>query len=320
MYRLRMKLVIHIASLWVAGQSITIHIDESRMLQQLALTGLCKQDLQRVQTIENNNEINTNSKHHRGNLMQTAVCFHSHNKIQEAMTLYTYLRKQFSNFAFPLVNIAFIELKKGNPRNVIRHLNTYFEEVGGMYGNETNDYDRMKDIDAQIIGSPCQPFALHSLECVNALNFYGIAHVETYDYDKTLESYQRAIEIGRKDVSFVADVYQNLGDLYNTMGIFEYATKAYLEAFWSSIKFHGVHNLNPTPLIQRALLVPGIQSSLSASIDFVQKFERRIDDLMKLIDYGGEGWENDDSDLFMVAHGFSQLEDIRSLPVSYTDF
>lgn len=317
-------------SLWIRSHSINVHFSESptfhqssestspsSLLQQLSSTSLCNQELQKVVVGSNqkNDIVNIRSKRHRSNLMQTAVCFHLHNHLSEAMQLYTYLRNEFPNFAFPLVNIAFVELKNGKPQKAIESLNTYFEEVGGIHGNETK-YENLKDIDAQHVGSACQRYAIHSLECVNALNFYGIAHVELYNYDKALESYERAIDIGKDDVPLVSDVYQNLGELYKLLGLFDDAAKTFLEAFWSSIKLKGIHKLDPTPLIQRAMLVPSIQLSLESSFEFVSKFQSRVHDLLKLIDHGGVDWANDNSELFMLASGVSQIEDIKSLPVS----
>ena len=74
-------------------------------------------------------------------------------------------------------------------------------------------------------------------------------------------------------------------------------------------------SIDLAPLIQRAMLVPSIPSSLEESILFRKKFERRIHDLLKLIEYGGIGFDNG-SDLFMVQSDVSNMDDIRKLPVS----
>ena len=244
--------------------------------------------------------------------MQMAVCFHSHNRIVEAMESYNYLRQNFPDFAFPLVNIALIELKNGNSRKVIQTLNLYFQEVGGMFGNITkNDYD------AKTVGPPCLPHAVNRLECVNALNFYGIAHVELYNYEKALISYERAIEIGF-DVHLISDVFQNMGTLYNVLGNYDEAANSFLKSFWFSIQMKD--DIDPTPLIQRAMLIPSISSSLEDSILWKKRFQKRVHDLMKLIEHGGAGWVDDEGDIFKIQEGVSSIDNIKALQVSVLFF
>ena len=280
--------------------------------KSLKFHAICNEEVARAFDKHGSDNNSKQSKQHRTNILQSAVCFHSHNYIVEAMQLYNYLRQLFPNFAFPLVNIALTHLKNGQPEKVIEHLNVYFEEVGGMYGNGTGP--AMRDYDTLIVGTPCLPHALHRIECVNALNFYGIAHVELYNYAKAHECYKRAIEIGH-DVNLINDVYQNLGGLFNTIGLFNDAADSFLKSFWTSIQTNA--NVNPVALLQRAMLVPVISSSLEESISFKTRFEKRMHDLIRLIEFGGVGWGEEDGDLFRVQSGISNIDDIRALLVSF---
>ena len=316
----------------------------SLLTNSLLSTGVCKKEvslafLQRRNDIihytnnDNKNQIPQTDKRHRSSLLRTAVCFHANNFIREAMAVYNYIRQLFPDYAFPLVNIALIYLKNGHPIKVVETLDLYFEEVGGFYGDsggdETNHGEHrtgvistIKDYDAQILGPPCLPFALRREECVNALNFYGIAQVELHDYTKAMQCYQRAVEIGIDVYFLISDVYENIGTLYDRIGFFDDAAESFLRSFWTTFRRKMTMDsesadvsIDLAPLIQRAMLVPSIPSSLEESILFRKKFERRIHDLLKLIEYGGIGFDNG-SDLFMVQSDVSNMDDIRKLPVS----
>ncbi len=334
----------------------SISVLTKSLLSTVRLKGVCENEvtlafLQRQNTttatatainnmnISNNkkNQIPQTDKKHRSSLLRTAVCFHSNNLMEEAMSIYNYIRKFFPDYAFPLVNIALIYLKNSQPLKVVETLDLYFEEVGGFYGDFYGDdsgggtihreerklgssIPTPKDYDAQIVGPPCLPYALNREECVNALNFYGIAQVELYDYTKAMRCYQRAIEIGSDVYFLISDVYENIGTLYDRMGFFDEAADSFLKSFWTTFernkKTEDNNTIDLVPLIQRAMLVPSISSSLEESILFKEKFERRILDLLKLIEYGGVGLEDDSSDLFRVQSDISNMNHIQALPVS----
>jgi tetratricopeptide (TPR) repeat protein len=304
-------LIILLQGLSFNVQSDSVHQVPSFVESTLLPSGYCKESIKGTFYPKHDSNYNIQSEQYKRNLMQSAVCFHSFDRLKEAKELYYYVRQQFPNFAFPLVNIALIDLKDGKSQNVIDTLDLYFQEVGGMFGNMTKLVE-MKDNNAKMFGPHCLPKALYHSECVSALNFYGIAQVEMYNYEKAMESYLQAIEIGSDDVYFISDVYQNLATLYKTMGLFDDAANSFLQSFWSNVRIK--KDFNPTPLLERAMLVPSISTSLGESLSFKKSFEKRFNDLMQLVEFGGSSWV-DDGDLFKVRDGVSNLDDIRALQV-----
>ncbi len=311
---MKINLLLFITFLQVLCNNVESHSPHqvpSFVQTTLLPSGHCKENIEATFYSKHDSNYNLQSEQYKRNLMQTAVCFHSIDRLKEAKEIYYYVRQRFPNFAFPLVNIALIYIKDGNPQNVINILDIYFQEVGGMFGDATKLFE-MKDNNAKMFGPHCLPKALYHSECVSALNFYGIAQVEVYNYEIAMKSYHHAIEIGSDDVYFISDVYQNLASLYKTMGLFDDAANYFLLSFWSSVKIK--KDINPAPLLERAMLVPSISTSFEESVSFKKCFEKRIDDLMQLIEFGGYGWV-DDSDLFNVRDGVSNLDDIRALLV-----
>lgn len=307
----QLSITLVLQALWYVSSNIRNDLPVPPFVKTLISSGICQEGIEKAFYHNNHDEAFVRSKQHRSNMLQTAVCFHSYNRLNEALDIYNHLRWQFPDFAFPLVNIALIDLKNGHSKRVADGLDLYFEEVGGIFGNKTEM--KLKDSDAQMFGSPCVQLALYRIECVNALNFYGIAQVELYNYDKAMESYERAIEIGH-DVEIITDVHQNIGTLFNTMGRFDEAADSFLRSFWSSVKIK--NEIDPSPLLQRAMLIPSISSSIEESITYKECFEDRLNELMTLIQDGGTGWVNNGGDLFKVQDGVSSIEDIQALQVS----
>ena len=275
---------------------------------------VCKHEVELALSTNHRNDEQQN-RTQRSNIMQAAVCLHLHNLVAEAMELYDHLRVRFPTYAFPLVNKALIYLKNGDSQNAMENLSLYFDEVGGMFGNSTSN--TITDKDAQIVGSPCAPYAVYRSECVNALNFLGVIQDTLLHSPKAaIQSYKRAIEIG-SDVTHINNVFQNLGSLYQTLGLYDDAADTYLETFWLTITLE--KKVDPVPLIQRAMLVPCITESLRDVVSFKHRFESRIHELIKLIDYGGIDLieeEKERSDLFKVSNGISSINDIKLLLVS----
>jgi hypothetical protein len=97
------------------------------------------------------------------------------------------------------------------------------------------------------------------------------------------------------------------------MGHYEKAEKMFIQNFWYINK--NKTEIDPSPLVRRALLTPKILPSIEKAIEFQALFEKRLIDLIRLAEYGGATWSHDSSDLFKVDAGISTLEDIRKIPV-----
>ena len=265
----------------------------------------CIQELNEVKKSE---KVGHTTLRNRINLMKAGVCFHLKSLTAEAMEIYQHIEKMFPAYAFVLVPKSLISLKSGDPFSVILLLDEYFERVGGIYGE--NVYGN--DTDTNEKGPPCQIDAPHRLECVSALNYYGVAQMHSYNDTSALLHFERAIQIG-EGVPFVDDVYNNHAYLLGTMGYYEKAEKMFIKNFWYINK--NKTEIDPSPLVRRALLTPKILPSIEMALHFKALFEKRLKDLIRLAEYGGATWSHDSSDLFKVDDGMSTLEDIRNIPV-----
>ena len=245
--------------------------------------------------------------------MKAAVCLHQGNQVSNALQIYNHVQKVAPDYSFVLVNIALVALKDGNPAKVIRILENYFNQVGGIQEggeDETLKLSSTSDRDALRIGPPCRSDAKYKADCVHALNIYASALMEQYNTSSAQYFFQKAIDIGG-NITSLKDVYCNYAALLSNVGDFEGAADLFLKGFWISVQ---TRNLDPSPLIRRALIVPSVSSSLEESISFQRQFELKLRDIISLIEFGGEGWKDDSSDLFRLTAGTSQAKDIFSLP------
>ena len=172
-----------------------------------------------------------------------------------------------------------------------------------IFGNDTDTNEK---------GPPCRKDAPHRLECVSALNYYGVAQMHSYNDTSALLHFERAIQIG-EGVPFVEDVYNNYAYLLGTMGHNEEAERMFIRNFWYLNRNNT--QIDPSPLVRRALLTPKILPSVEVALNFRTIFERRMVDLIRLVKFGGATWSHDHSDLFKVDAGISTLEEIRNIPV-----
>ena len=67
--------------------------------------------------------------------------------------------------------------------------------------------------------------------------------------------------------------------------------------------------------MRRAFLVPTVASSVEETEQTRISFKQRIRDVTEITLAGGSTWIDDRSDLFRVAHGISNIEDIRRVPM-----
>jgi len=207
-----------------------------------------------------------------------------------------------------LVNIAVISLKNGDPRKVIEIVNLYFDHVGGIYGEENID---LIDKDSQDIGPLCRANARYREECVNVSNFIASAYMELLNYTNALLYYDRAINI-REGVPLISDIHANIGGLFSLMGDYHNAAESFLRAFWASM--HSGNKLDPSALVRRAILRPSILTGLKEAVDVQNLFVNRINDVLKLVEFGGAEWKDYSNEIFRVKAGISTWEDIRAIP------
>ena len=245
----------------------------------------------------------------RINLMKAGVCFHSNFLTSEAMQIYEHIEKLFPHYAFVLVPKSLIPLKSGDPKTAILLLDEYFERVGGIHGTSLFG----EDTDTNQKGPPCRIEAFHRLECVSALNYYGVAQMNCHNDTSALRHFERAMEIGT-GISMVNDVYNNYAYLLSTMGHYHKAEEIFVHNFWLFNQNMEI-NIDPSSLIRRALLTPTTLSSIEEACKFKFVFEDRLKVLMELVEFGGGAWNNDFGELFKVADGISKIEDIRGIPV-----
>ena len=217
------------------------------------------------------NEVTTAS--HPGSnhidLMKMAVCFHTHNCIDLALDIYSHIRQVMPNYAYVLVNIGVVYMKRGDTYNAKLYLEQYIHEVGGLYGN-----DKPVDTSARENGSPCRQTSSVKVDCVNALNNLAAAHLTDGKNSSSVTLYlARAIEVGDSDELMLEHAYNNLGGHLAKMGDSNGAADAYLRAFWIARK---KGSNNPVALVRRALLVPTIASSLEETERTRVSFRRII--------------------------------------------
>ena len=164
-------------------------------------------------------------------LMQLAACLHQIKQTSDATELYQYIRIQYSDYAFVLVNMAILELMNGDPRKAIMLLDIYFQEVGGVFG----ELSSMKDGSARIHGPTCSPMAIdYKSDCVYALNVYASAHMQMLNNSFAENFFKRALELADEGDSSLQNIYSNLGDLLGNLGDDEGASNSYLKSFWKS--------------------------------------------------------------------------------------
>lgn len=116
--------------------------------------------------------------HHadREDHLNLALCFHRNNLITEALEVYSEIRNTHGDYAFPLVNIAHIQYMNGEYEEAIDTINTYFGEVGADFPFQ-NGGEIQSDNDSIEHGSPCVEDALFRVDCVSALNIFGLSHM-----------------------------------------------------------------------------------------------------------------------------------------------
>jgi predicted O-linked N-acetylglucosamine transferase (SPINDLY family) len=202
-----------------------------------------------------------------------AFCFHRNNDVLRANRLYLETRSIFPEFSFPLVNLALLQMEQ-NPLKAIELLETYFSEVGGMYGNETDIVDRQ----ARLHGPACCIQSKYAFDCVTALNYYGNAKWKLYSYYEAEDAYRRAIDIGTMDISVLSDVYINLGELMLVMNEPEQADIA----FRNASLHEKCHNQNDSSTeFRRALAVSTIVESIENATMMEHKVMSRIEGISK---------------------------------------
>lgn len=252
--------------------------------------------------------LSSDRRDHRIQLMKYSLCLHHSGQTNEAFAAYEELRKIHSDYAFPLINMAFIYLRAGKPRQTIHFLDQYFDEVGG-WGEPRS---KMVDEDSRIFGSPCHPKSLFRADCISALNLLGVALSNVHNHTRALEAYSLAIDIGQGTAA-VADVYINLGTLLYETGQNDLARESFLSSF--RVKHEQGNSIDPGALIQMATLVPSVPMSLEDSARALKEFHDFLSILEALIDQGGIGLGLEH--LSRVSLGNQdQMEIIQRLPVS----
>lgn len=232
-------------------------------------------------------------RQYRSNLMSLALCFHEKGATSKAFQLYQgELRRLFKDYAFPLVNIAYIYFRQGEPIQALNSLQMYFKEVEGTH---------VTDKDSIIFGTPCNSKAMFLEDCISALNLLGLTYFNLYDHQKAISAYNRALEIGENKnsaISAIADIHENLGTLEYELGKYELARASFLRAFLvrnvRRLKVMGASNYKSAdfmPFVQWALLVPPIPRSIEDAIGLSHAFNYSLDILATLIYQGGVGLE-----------------------------
>lgn len=233
-------------------------------------------------------------RQYRSDLMSLALCFHETGATSNAYQVYQgELRRLFKDYAFPLVNIAHIHFRQGEPSKALNALQIYFKEVQGTH---------VTDRDSIIFGTPCHPKALFLEDCISALNLLGLTNVNLYNHQEALAAYNQALEIGggNNDILVIADIHENLGTLEYELGKYDLARVSFLRAFIvrnvSRVKATNAGNHILTdfvPFIQWVLLVPPISRSLEDAVKIPHAFNYTLDILETLIIHGGLGLEID---------------------------
>lgn len=167
------------------------------------------------------------------NLMKLAVCLHQINLIDEAMELYTYIHQEYPDYSFVLANIALLRLTAGEPHHAKALLGKFFQQVGGIYGDETSS---ILDRDAKLYGPVCIPTSPYKSDCVYALNMYASVHIQLANNSFALLFYKRALELADENDSSLSNIYANLGDLHNNLGDEDAAADFFIKAFWKSFQ------------------------------------------------------------------------------------
>jgi tetratricopeptide (TPR) repeat protein len=231
----------------------------------------------------------TEFRQYRSDLMRLALCFHEKGAISKAFQIYQgELRRLFKDYAFPLVNIAHIHFRQGEPSKALNSLQLYFKEVEG-----TNVTDR----DSLIFGTPCHSKALFLEDCISALNLLGLTYSSLYNHQGAMAAYNKALEIGENNnaILAIADIHENLGTLEYEMGKYESARAYFLRAFLArnvprlkdadASKYLSTTDF--TPFIQWALLVPPVPRSIEDAVGLSHAFSNSLDILEMLINQGG---------------------------------
>ena len=239
--------------------------------------------------------------------MALAVCLHQHGHPDTAR-VYHHIRESTPDYSYVLVNLGVLALKTGDIQTARGYLETYIEEVGGIFGDQTPT-DRL----AIQRGSPCRPNAQGKIDCVNALN--NLAALELTDNKNSSAAtfyLSRAIEIG--DDYMLVDAYANLGGHLSKTGDHEGASDAFIRGVWVNLKAGNMDAVAGL-LVRRAFLVPTVASSLEETEKSRIGFTKMINDITKLATSGGSSWlGSDESDLFRVSRDISTIEQIRQLP------
>lgn len=261
------------------------------------------------QCIKENISAGASRRDHRTRLVKYSLCLHHSGHTNEALVAYDELRKLYSDYAFPLINLAYIHLRDGRPWQTIQFLDQYFDEVGGWEGQS-----RILDEDSQIFGSPCHSKSLFRSDCVSALNLRGVALSNVHNHTRALDAYSLAIEIGQGTAA-VADVYTNLGTLQYEMGQHSLAQESFLSSF--RINYEQDDSTDPGALIQRATLVPSIPVSLEDSTRALKEFNDCLSVLEVLIDQGGVGLAGLGHLSRFSLGNQDQMKIVELLPVSF---
>jgi Flp pilus assembly protein TadD, contains TPR repeats len=232
-------------------------------------------------------------RQYRSNLMSLALCFHEKGATSKAFQIYQgELRRLFKDYAFPLVNIAYIYFRQGEPFQALNSLQMYFKEVEGTH---------VTDKDSIIFGTPCNSKAMFLEDCISALNLLGLTYFNLYDHQKAISAYNRALEIGENKnsaISAIADIHENLGTLEYELGKYELARASFLRAFLvrnvRRLKVMGTSNYKSAdfmPFVQWALLVPPMPRSIEDALGLSHAFNYSLEILKTLIYQGGLGLE-----------------------------